>query len=433
MFSSLPETKWWDTRIQLNTETISSLNNPVLDLYKSYFDFTDPTCNTPLQLDYDPGEINVYYDNDLDLKNVHNILKEKIVRILIRLKNCDQEIFNFNLKIQSNNHAPIDKRDMEFQLKELNSFKIKYYNNNIWEIYKNNVSNILMEYIPLMSKEFIGTQNNYNQNSNTDIDIKKRQDLIKQYLNEINKLGILKIKYYQIVNSIPTCPSCMAYLKEDVISDTNGSFICNCGFSESTVKHLSEYIDSTNFVSSSLTIDNYIKQIKQWIDNYLCRSLCDYNKIKIFEKFDSLCFKNNLPNRIDVIKCLIPQPYMRVIITLLQLTENTHLYINKHQIRHDYYNYPKPNITDVQEAAIIKLYIDFQNKYNEIKERKTSVHIEILGCVFLIMVGIDINPSDFKIPISIDTISYSHNSITEVLLELGYKREQIPNVRSIFS
>lgn len=433
MFSSVADTEWWHTRTHSNLGITESSESSVSDLCRSYFDFTDPTTNTPLQLEFDPGEIGVHYDNDLDLRSIHGVIREKIVRILIKLSTCDQEIYDFNLKIQSNRHAPIDKRDMEVQSKELLKFKTKYLGLNLWETYKTVALPILIKYAPLMSKEFTGAQNGGNQRTMDDNSIQDRQKFIKQYIDEVNKLGILKIRSYHVVNSTPTCPSCMSPLKEDMISEINGSSICNCGFSESTVKHLSEYVDTTKSVSSNLATDINVKQIKQWIDNYLCRHTYEYGKVKMFDKFDEKCIKCNLPNRFDVIRCIVPQPPMRVIITLLQLTDNTSLYINKHQIRHDYYNYPKPVLTDVQETTIIKLFVDFQNKYNEIKERKTSVHIEILACVFLVMVGINVNPNDFKIPISVETISYSHNSVTDVLTELGYRLDQIPNVRFMFS
>jgi hypothetical protein len=433
MFSADADTNWWHTRTHSNLGITDSLESSVSDLCKLYFDFTDPTINTPLQLEIDPGEINVHYDDDLDLRSIHGIIKEKIVRILIKLSICDQEIYNFNLKIQSNRHAPIDKRDMEIQSKELILFKTKYIGVNLWEMYKTVALPILTKYTPLMSKEFMGNHNGGNQKTMDDSTIDDRLKYIKQYIDGVNKLGFLKIRSYRVIYSVPTCPSCMATLREDMGSEVNGSSICRCGFSESTVKHLSEYVDTTKSASANLATDINVKQIKQWLDRYLCRFTHEYDKISIFEKFDSHCVRCNLPNRFDVIRCNVSQPSMSVIITLLQLTRNTDLYVNKHQIRHDYYNYPKPILTDIQEATIIKLFVDFQNKYNEIKERKTSVHIEILACVFLVMVGININSTDFKIPISVETISYSHNSINDVLRELGYKQEQIPNVKFMFS
>lgn len=433
MFSSVADTEWWHTRTHSNLGTTESSENSVSDLCKSYFDFTEPTHTTPLQLDCDPGELNVHYDNDLDLRSIHGIVREKIVRILLKLSTCDQEIYNFNVEIQSNRHAPIDKRDMEIQSKDLILFKVKYTGRNLWEMYKTNILPILIKYTPLMSKEFLGNQNGGNQITMDDSSIQDRQKYIRQYLDEINKLGILKIRFYQIVHSIPTCPSCMKPVKDDNLTDFSGSSTCFCGFSESTVKHLSEYVDTTKAAGSNLATDINVKQIKQWLDKYLCRFTLEYDKNELFKKFDSECLRCSLPNRFDVIRGLINQPSMSVIITLIQLSKNTELYVNKHQLRHDYYNYPKPILTDVQEATIIKLFVDFQNKYNEIKERKTSVHIEILACVFLVMVGININSTDFKIPISIETISYSHNAVNDVLTELGYTHDQIPNVRFMFS
>jgi hypothetical protein len=433
MFSSVADINWWHTRTHSDLGIEENSKSSLTDLFTSCFDFSDPTYNSTLQLDCDPSEISVHYDIDLDLRSLHSIIREKITRNLIKLKTCDQEIYDYNIKIFSNRYTPIDVRDMESKTSELIKFKNKYSNINLWELYKQAVLPILIKYTPLMSKEFLNNHLSGNQISMDDNNIKDRQKYIKQYINEVNKLGIIKIRSYQISYSLPRCPSCMCILADDASPEVNGVAICKCGFTETTVKHLSEYVDTSRSVSSILSTDIYVKQIKQWLDKYQCKFNFEYDKDKLFVKFDAQCIKLNLPNRYSVLNNQLPQPPMSVILTLLKNTKNTDLYNNKHQIRHDYYNYPKPLLTEIQETSVIKMFVEFQNKYNDVKERKSSVHIEILACVFLIMVGVNITISDFKIPIQIETISYSHNIIHDVLKELGYKYEQIPNVRFLFS
>lgn len=430
MFGSVADSEWWHNRTQLNLNTFNSNNNSVLDLCKSYFDFSDITSDNPLSLNIDPEGLNIYYeDDDLDLIPLHNIVRDKIIRILILLKNYDRDVYNLCIKINSNQFAPIDVRGFKSDIEKLTLLKNKYEAmGDIWKTYKDSILPILINYTPLILKENSVSQNNIMDKET----IKNRKKYIKQYIDTVNKIGILNLKYYQIVTSLPSCPSCMETLREDLSSEENGYYTCNCGFSESTIKHLSEYHDPTRFGSLNLTTDINLGRIKDWIDEYLCRKMAKYNKVEMFEKFDQKCIECNFPNRFDVIRNLTYQPSMSVIITLLRLTKNTDLYSAKHQIRHEFYNYPKPTLSDVQETTIIKLYVDFQNKYNEIGERKHSVHIEILACVFLIIVGIDINPNDFKNYLSSDTIEYSHNSVFKVLKALGFEESKIPNVREIF-
>lgn len=425
------ETDLFHSRILSDLETNKNLKSNNNDLCMHYFNFSDPSVNSIIKFPGEIGEIKVYYENDLNLREIHTLIKEKFIKILKKLYTCDSEILNYQVLINSGSLAPIDVKDLIVKIKELQKFKYKYTNFDYWSHYKAAVLPILIKYTPVMSKECTGDLTT--SSSFTEEQLKIRHQCIKDYIDEVNKLGIVKIKAHHVNMIEAICPSCMKSIQEDNFNEIGGNAKCSCGYNETTIKHLSEYIDTNRSIVQSIDTDLNAKQIKTWLERVKCSSGESYDKDNLFNLFDKLCINYNLPKRKDVFRGRIPQPPMSVIISLIKLSKKTELYVNKHQIRNDYYGHPGLQVNEAQESVVIKLYIDFQNRYEEIKKRKTKVHIEILGCIFLIMAGVNVNPSDFKIPESRDTISYSHNSIYEVLISLGYERNQIPNVLDIFS
>lgn len=427
---------WFHTRTLSNIEDKKPSERPSLDLCETFFDFTDISFNSLVLHPEEVTELKVKYDDDLNLIQIHSLIREKIIRTINKMKNVDNEIYQREWKIANSNVSTLDIKYLNEEIKKLNEFKNKNLGTNHWETYKRAVYPILSKYTPLMSKDVGGVDAPGSKVSFDDEMFSLRHKYINEYISEVNRMGIIKITARCIPRVTPVCFGCMKPLQQDTSIETS----CRCGYNESTIKHMSEYND-VNRQIGSLDIEINAKQIKEWLDNVKCTISGVYNKgqddVKhrdvLFAKFDKLCTSHNLPHRYYVLNGMISQPPMSTILTLLKLAKRPELYNNKHQIRLDYYGYPSYVITEAQEATVIKMFVDFQNTYEETKKRKTRVHIEILGCVLLIMSGVKVNPSDFKIPHSSDTIAYSHNSIYETMGAMGYTYEQIPNVLSTFS
>lgn len=441
MFGFEESVDWFHTRTLSNLEDDKPSGGSSIDLCKSFFDFTDPTVGSLINFPEEVSELKIKYEDDLNLRQIHSLIREKFVRAVKKLSVCDSEIYQREWKLNYTKMSDLDRTLLKEEIESFKDFKIKQTTVNHWEIYKRIIYPILSKYTPLMSKDVGGSDAPGANISFDDEMIRLRHKYIKDYIDEVNKMGIIKISARCIPKLEIVCPSCMKPIQQDSSVEVGGSAMCSCGFSESTIKHMSEYTDLNRQNGMSTESDLNAKQIKEWIDNIKCTIANVYgkgdddvkNRDLLFSKFDMFCQSHNLPHRYYVLNGMTHQPNMNTIITLIKLSKKPELYNNKHQIRHDYYNAPIYNISEAQEASVIKMYIDFQNKYEETKRRKTKVHIEILGCVLLMMAGVRVNPSDFKIPSSSETIAYSHNSIFETMGALGYKREQIPDVLSIFS
>lgn len=425
---------WFGTMTQSKRDNKKSLIESSVTKKSNFVDFTDPSINSLITYPEEVDELKITYYDDLDLKHIHTLIREKFIREIKKMSTCDSEIEKNTIRLQNNRIPDIDR---SLIINEINTL-INFKNNNDtilrWNRYKTKVEAILEEYYSLIESSTV------NNNSTTDNFLVKRQELIESYLDSVSELGIIKIFSRKLSNMEAVCIGCLKLLQQDLSLEIGGFSTCSCGFNESSIKHLTEFTDvnrQITFVDS----EQSVKQIKDWLDNVKCLHNNVYGKgqdnmrkqNELFEKFDKLCQKHNFPNRFAVLNKLVPQPPMSVVINLIKLCKKPELYNNKHQIRHDYYGYDIYDINENQEANVIKYYIDFQNVYETTKKRKTKVHIEILGCVLLIMFGVNVNPGDFKIPVSEETIAYSHNCIIEIFTLLGFSMDQIPNVLRIFT
>ena len=90
---------WFHTKTFKKVEEKENSENFSTDLCMHYFDFTDPSLNSLITFPEEVCELKITYDNDLNLIQIHSLIKEKFVRILKKLSLCDTEIYNREMKI----------------------------------------------------------------------------------------------------------------------------------------------------------------------------------------------------------------------------------------------------------------------------------------------------------------------------------------------
>lgn len=415
--------KYSDLGIETNNE------DGLSEMCRTFFDFSEIDSNSMTTMSEEPVEIIITYTNDLNLPVIHSAIREKIIRISKNLQIYDDELVRIESNISSGRLTPIDIKEARSRIEKIIEFKRNYTGYNIWALYKQNVIGILNKYVILMSNEYKGKSVVGSNISMDESKIQERLQYIREYINTVNKLNILKLKATYKNNKRQECQVCSSPLNEDSI-DEFSKYVCRCGFTENSVKHVSEYVDTTKIPSQITTKDPNIKTIQTWINRVTCSSLEVYPKDEMFNDFDNLCFQKNLPRRSDVLNSLVPQPPMKVILDLLK-GKYSGYYKIKHQIRKEYYGYPTLELSDTQIAFIISLYVDFQSNYLLTKGRKTSINIEILGCLFLLLSGAQIIINDYKIPESEDTVLYAYSKILETMIIMKYDEKLINSLLAI--
>ena len=432
MFNSVVGNEWsWNTRSYSDLGTTVDNGNRNSHVCEIYFDFNKPTSKSESFLLIEPEGIRLNYSTDLNLITIHKAVREKFIFILRNLDGIPLELLNLEKKLTDSKTSPIDIKFIYRKRIELDSYRVSNTGISNWENYKRLVIPILDEYTHLMSNEYKGYSSSGCSIIIDESKLERRILLIEKYINIINSIGILKIIAHKEIILKITCPGCSKEINSDSINDESGKIQCQCGFNQDIIKHVSEYSDVTKNIPQINSTEINIKDFNLFIDRYLCRSSEDYPKDNMWLKFDELCLRLSIPLRQNVINKLIPQPPMKSIIDLLQNSGYSQYYCIKNQIRNEYYNWPKPTMTEMQEANAKKLYVDFQLKYINKKKRKTNLNKDILGYVILYVVGVSVNSADFKIPSYADSISYSYQMIMEILPELCIPLENIPDVRTL--
>lgn len=432
MFQSTLKNDWsWNPRTYSDLGVDTDDENIASEMCSTFFDFTEINSLTHNSMIEEPVEIIISFTYDLDLRVIHQVIREKIIKIYKKLESYDFQIVEIENNIKSGRLTLLDVKYQTDKLNKLKEFKRINMNNNMWQSYKNQVIPILNKYVILMSNEYRGLTSIGSTFSIDEFKIQERISYIKKYIEIVNRIGIIRLKATQKIIHRDTCLLCSKQYSEDEIDEESCKSTCKCGYTENSVKHVSEFVDINKPINQLSVSNANIKTIVLWLNRVKCASGDTYPKEELFKKFDNLCSTRGFPNRQLVLNLLIPQPSMKTIINLLQLSDFTEFYTIKHLIRYDYYGYQPLQISNEQEQEIIRMYVDFQNNYMTTRERKTSIHIEILGCIFLILSGLKISADDYKIPDSEDTISYSTKKITETLLLMRIPLEQILNALKI--
>lgn len=434
MFESVIGAEW-----NPNSRTYSDLGTTIdngrvnIHVCENYFDFTKPSLTSECLSIPEPDTVRLTYTTDLNLITIHKIVRTKFVYTLRNLDSIPGQLLELSKKLDNPKIAPIDTKEIYRKRIELEDYLRKNTGISIWETYKHYAIPILNEYTPLMSNEYKGYSKSGCSTVIDESKLERRIELIQKYIKLINKLKIIQICAHgdQVVSKV-TCPGCGIEITSDSISDESGKIKCQCGFNQDTIRHISEYSDGTKVVPQINSTEINIKDFIIFIDRYLCRSGDLYPQDEMWNKFDLLCMQNCLPLRYNVLNKVIPQPPMNIIISLLQRAGYSSYYCIKWQIRHDYYGWDKPTITETQEAEAKKLYVDFQLEYLKKKKRKTNLNKDILGYVILFVVGANPNPNDFKTPASADAISYSHQMIMDILPSIGIPLNRIPDIRTMY-
>lgn len=431
MIASVVGNDWsWNSRTLSDLRVSVEKDSRLVNICETFFDFTTPTAGSEIFFTNEPDTLRISYCKDLNLVLIHRAFREKIIFILKNLNKIPLELFSLDRKLSSSSIAPIDIKELNKRKRESEEY-LQTYSNIIesWERYKQFAIPILDEYTPLMSNEFkVGSV----LSSSSFLDesqIEQRIILIERYIRVINKIGIIKIIAHKQREFKIRCPGCYRELETESSNRESNKISCDCGFSEDTIKHISEYQDESKITHQVNSTAINIKDFILFIDRFLCKSGEDFPKLDMWNKFDNFCIVANLPLRNNVLKKIVPQPPMQVIISLLQNTGYSTYYCIKNQIRYEYYGWEKPTMTEIEIASACKLYVDFQFKYLAKKLRKTNLNKDLLGFVILTIVGVVVEPGDFKIPASPEAIAYSNQMIMEIMPELGVHLSKIPDIR----
>jgi len=369
----------------------------ILHETESFFDFCDITINSTVEFTECPDLIEIFIREDVSLIDVHNAIRAKIFfdkKTEVELK---KELNYYNSIGDLNNENKINEK-----IKELK-------NDEDWKQYKDITMPILNKYITVMSPEMKGIF--VTENIETNENIKYRLELINEYLSKVSSLSILKINYCYQYDDIYGCPDCNKQLDEN-------SFCVSCGYFTEISYSLNEQNEFQKIFSITNQTETNVPFFK-WLDQYLCVSKEDIPD-DMFQKFDEVCINRGWETG-EKIRESGKSPDLNLLLTIMQLSGYSTYYKHKNIIRHKYWNWPIPILTEEQKSQIKSDYFLSQNEYSNFCERKQNINLEIRGYYHLKAVGYNISISDLKIPSNLDTIKSANRVWENICNKTGIK------------
>jgi len=351
----------------------------------NFFNIDNIKTKTPgyINSEHYPEIINACYTNDLNILKIHEAILYKFGVINYKLINNSTE---FN-----------------------EEFILNYSNNKEWNIYYNNVIDILIEYIPLATNKIKGIINiSYSRSENSDEEdenniedknLYKRLYLIEKYLIIAKKYIILNINWnlemeYQ-------CSNCN---KEN----------CMC-FGEKLFNH-PVIFKNTNYN----VLNTFIKALNKYEGNYVVnipQSLIDdldkyflsigFQKGEYYKQF-VINSKNTFGLKI------------KLLITALQKTNNSKHYHIINIIAFNYWGWQYPNLTNIRDQ-IIEDFKKTQEIYDTIKDRDSNLNINIRIYAHLKSKDFDCDFDDFKTLITRNALVYHNTMLTIMFEKVGLK------------
>jgi hypothetical protein len=380
-------------------------------------DLNDPK---PIKSQYDyPDLIKAQYTDDLDIIKIHNTIKYIFSLKLGNIDRMKQEIKNKKDEI-SDYLTQIEVKKIKEEIEIINKEIINLESMNSWREYINKVSNILKEYYLIASKKTKNiisfTKEENVQESSYVID--KRCKLIKDYLLIAEKYIKLDIIWNK--NLTFHCPNCDISFDNILLDEEEGSYICKCGFIINNLSKVCVYKDSSRItIGNKLLYDDKLTFIKA-MDRFEGKKVIDIPQ-KLYDLLDNYFKENNFPTGEEIRKMPLnlrkkkDNTSIELMVKALNKTNNTFYYDYVQYIAHIYWGWQLPDLSSIREG-ILEDYDITQKVYEEIKERGSSLNVQIRMFYHYRARNYECELSDFKILDSRSSLEY-HQKMLKIMSE----------------
>ena len=412
-------------RSRINSSSLIDSTSTVDNFYDK-FNFSEPQIDSITDYHEKPSILRAFYDDDLNLILIHNIVRAKFIFEKRELSSIIEQIEYFNKIIAKNEISLLEINSLRLKIEELTKIKDKSLNSQAWNLYSIKSIPILQEYLTVMSNLSRGIfVIGGIEQSSAEI-YNKRFACIDSYLEIISVMKILEVEVVRRTNdNLSSCPMCSISF-ENVTTNEEGLYICSCGYTLTSLHSSSDFNDS-NKIQNSIPEGDTLNAFLKWLNRYQGTS-SEVLDPQIFIKFDAWCVKNGYPTGESFkhkTNNPIYVPNLSFLIRIMIATGHTKLYYLKNVIRHLYWGWNLPILDQNMINQLTQDYIKTQIVYSEIKTHKSNLNMELRGYGHLKAIGHECSIEDFKIPTSEDTIEYANKMFSVMRERTGVKFPRI--------
>ncbi len=387
-----------------------------------------------------PDLVTATYTDDLNILKIHEAIAARFGSLRGQIPNMRGQILALHKKLEFKHWSMIERKDLVANIKALETEIATLECGTRWIAYITAAKPILEAYVPLISDDVRGIVNikaggsgKSRSLAGTDTETKdqvssslqelitKRIDLIQQYLAVAGPYITLDISWQGVVAS--KCPGCDRPFTDLHVDDAEGLHSCECGYERENLAKGPSFKDALrvnvggrNEYEDRETFDRALSRIEgtypDKIPDLLYSQLDAYFTFKGFYTGAQIRELPLLPNGRK------QHTSVTVLISGLAETNNADFYKCYPLIAHNYWGWALRDFTTIR-ARVMQEYDLTQSVYNVIKERDSSLNVNIRVYYHLRAVSYPCEWEDFKSLTARDSLLYHQKMWKEMCRQTG--------------
>lgn len=361
---------------------------------KSFFNFLSPRSDLPTKYDNCPDLLYICIGNDVDLPKIHSTIKSKMIFLLIERDELMSEgiklteYLNKDLDIESIETIKDRLHEIDSEIENIDSIV------NKWSDYETKTVPILNRYVEIMSDEISGNETEESKNESSDI-IEERLNIIMDYIRIIKEMDLINVNITYKYDEMNTCPSCGTNISELEL-DSDRKYICSCGYLEDNITQSNSNQQDTIKLTVQKTRPDILDAMETWLNRFLGTSDDTFKENEMFGRFDNICREKGWPTGEEVRNGNDEDCDLERLLNIMLLSKYSKFYKIRNIIRHKYWGWPLPVITEAQRSRFLLKIVESQISYPKHALRKHNINQDIRGWYHLKDAGCHFPKSWFK-------------------------------------
>ncbi len=373
-----------------------------------------------------PDLVRGKYKDDFDILKIHEAIRALFGSQLGKLKEMKDEVEAKEKILSSGFVSHIETLKLSERVTFLKKTIDEIESGCLWEEYVSKAGPILNAYIPFASDAvkrivtFGGKDDTTEESSET---VEQRLALIEDYLAVAR--NYIKIDIVREVNIISKCPNCQMDFDDILLDEETGLHTCICGYERANLSKIGSYKDSSRVnIGGRSSYEDKTTFIKA-MDKFEGKKI---GKIppKLYAMLDTYFESKGFPIGDEVKKWPLTSrgkkahTSVELMASALAGTNNAAFYDIIQYIAHIYWGWILPDLSSIREG-ILEDYDVTQQVYEEIKERESSLNVQIRMFYHYRARGYECELTDFKILSSRDSLEYHHRMLKIMSERTGVK------------
>ena len=370
-----------------------------------------------------PNYIRAICEDDLNITAIHTAVRCVIGSEIHQAPTLRQKYQNLYNTISSQFLTGIESTKISDELRSIYARLEALSSGMKWNEYVKNVRPIFREYLEIATDSVRGVvtfdgkvtqEKKYGPET-----ISRRNELIHAYLDFAR--AFIRIEVINRVEYVDKCPACDTPAEDFDSESSNGTMMCPCGYQRTGLSKEATYRDSSRVnAAPRAKYDDFTTFMKSF-DNYMGVDIPDIPE-KLFEMLDTYFKTAGMPQLVgETVKStekLLDNgkrsgTSVQILITALDMTNNSSLYSYYNYIGHKYWGWRLPDISQYRER-VMRDYNSTQKVYIKTRTRESSLNVQIRLFYHLTICGHVCTQNDFKFLTHRPSLEY-HNSQLEMM------------------